>query len=217
MLLPLLPLLPVLLPVLLRLPLLPLLLLLLFRFEQIPLAEALQPIFGCADPTSGVPVVWRVLPFGLSHAPRIFQAITSSFVRVWRACGVVCLAYLDDILVFASSLAKALVRPYVQLEMLGVVVHAGAVPAFSMSHARVARMRAEATALLRTRTVRLRDLQGFLGRCSWAAIVAPTSILFCVSLIAHSCLSASFGALPPFDAECRDELHWWLRDGCVPC
>jgi len=51
---------------------------------------------------------WRVMPFGLVNAPAIFQRAMEDHLRdyVWK----ICLVYLDDVIVFATSWREHLDR-----------------------------------------------------------------------------------------------------------
>ena len=46
------------------------------------------------------------LPFGLCLAPAVFQGLINFPLRLFKAKGILCLAYLDDIIIFASSEQK---------------------------------------------------------------------------------------------------------------
>ena len=50
--------------------------------------------------------MFSCLPFGLCLAPAVFQGLINFPVRIFRAKGILCLAYLDDLIVFASSKAQ---------------------------------------------------------------------------------------------------------------
>lgn len=200
-------------------------------YWQVPVDESLSNLLTCVSPVDGSLARWRALPFGLAHAPALFQGISSAFVSAWRACGVRCLAYLDDILVFADSAAeharaidmivhdllsagwrispdKAFILPYVRLEMLGVVVH-GADHAFSLSARRRDKIAREARELLEATAPHLKDIQAFLGRCVWAALVLPLSSLFRPALTRVCATAEAHGVAPVLDDAAREELRWW--------
>ena len=77
--------------------------------------------------------IWRgraftftALPFGMYLAPAIFQRLINYPLKLYRAQGIHCLGYLDDLLVFASSKAqcqKDLLCLKEHLEKLGFIVN----------------------------------------------------------------------------------------------
>ncbi len=61
---------------------------------------------------------FRVLPFGLRSAPRVFTKILRVLVRRWRALGIRTVHYIDDFLFIASSKAEALwIRKIVEADL----------------------------------------------------------------------------------------------------
>ena len=68
---------------------------------QYAVEPALSARLGCVGPDGNLHS-WRVLPFGLSHAPRVFCSLTSLFIKKWRSQGIRCFAYIDDIVFFAA-------------------------------------------------------------------------------------------------------------------
>ena len=50
-----------------------------------------------------VPYQWRVLPFGLATAPRVFTSLTKLILFLWHHKGLRIVIYLDDILVLVCS------------------------------------------------------------------------------------------------------------------
>ena len=50
-----------------------------------------------------VPYQWRVLPFGLATAPRVFTSLTKPILFLCRHKGLCIVIYLDDILVLVCS------------------------------------------------------------------------------------------------------------------
>ena len=51
-----------------------------------------------------VPYQWRVLPFGLATAPRVFTSLTKPILFLCHCKGLCIVIYLDDILVLVSSM-----------------------------------------------------------------------------------------------------------------
>lgn len=61
---------------------------------------------------------WRVLPFGLSSAPRAYTKLSRCMLAFWRAKGIRVSNYIDDFIFFASSYEAALkLRDQVLLDM----------------------------------------------------------------------------------------------------
>jgi hypothetical protein len=51
----------------------------------------------------GVPKCFTGMIFGQTHAPRSWTKVIKTVVRVFRANGIRCVIYLDDLLVFCGS------------------------------------------------------------------------------------------------------------------
>ena len=77
-----------------------------------------------------VPYQWRVLPFGLATAPRIFTSLTKPILFLWCCKGLHIVIYLDDILVLVHS-KRAGKRAH--LFLCSLLVHLGLHINFSKS------------------------------------------------------------------------------------
>lgn len=198
-------------------------------YFQYPVSESLSRALHCRHPVSGVPHRWRVLPFGLSHAPRVFSQLTRQLVSLWRAQGITAFAYLDDVAVFAADAAtlarhlsivlqdlhdagirvsapKAFMTPFQVFELLGLMVDLRR-RCFFLSNERCQRLATEAAELLATAraTPRLR-LERFLGRLAFATMICPLLGFFRAHLSAA--LTSELSVLR-LSAEACEELQWW--------
>ena len=71
-------------------------------------------------------IEFNCLPFGLSSAPRVFTKIMKPVIRYFRKLGIICVIYLDDILIIASDFKKCKsdVRLIITfLEKLGFIIN----------------------------------------------------------------------------------------------
>lgn len=200
-------------------------------YWQVPVDGSLSRMLGCRLP-DGSFGRWTVLPFGLSHAPRLFAGITTSLVRAWRSAGLHVFAYLDDILVLADSAEehgravakvlgdlraagiivsskKAFLLPYRTLEFLGLLVDIPA-RAFALPAAKLGRIREEARALLGSGGS-VHDVEALIGRMAFAALAVPFARYFYTHLTAA--LSEAVAAARDrvqLNAGAVAELEWWL-------
>lgn len=70
---------------------------------------------------------WRVLPFGLSVAPRTYTKIMRLLLKRWRALGIRCSGYIDDSIFFAETVEEAeRIRDIVlrDMERFGLTINA---------------------------------------------------------------------------------------------
>ena len=75
-------------------------------YHQIPLKPTFRRF--CCFQWTGRVYRWRVMPFGLSSAPRAYTKISRCMVAYWRAQGIRVSNYIDDFIFFASSMEEAL-------------------------------------------------------------------------------------------------------------
>ena len=75
-------------------------------YHQIPLKQSFRRF--CCFHWQGRVYRWRVLPFGLSSAPRAYTKLSKVMLAYWRRQGIRCSNYIDDFLFLAASLAEAL-------------------------------------------------------------------------------------------------------------
>lgn len=75
-------------------------------YHQIPLKPSFRRY--CCFQWGGRVYRWRVLPFGLSSAPRAYTKLSRCMLAYWRAQGIRTSNYIDDFIFFAASMAAAL-------------------------------------------------------------------------------------------------------------
>ena len=75
-------------------------------YHQIPLKRSFQKY--CCFAWEARVYRWRVLPFGLSSAPRAYTKLSRVMLKYWRSQGIRCSNYIDDFLFAAASLSEAL-------------------------------------------------------------------------------------------------------------
>ena len=75
-------------------------------YHQIPLKPSFRRF--CCFQWEGRVYRWKVLPFGLSSAPRAYTKISRCMVAYWRAQGIRVSNYIDDFIFFAASMEEAL-------------------------------------------------------------------------------------------------------------
>lgn len=173
-------------------------------YWKIAFTSASRALFRCRGPDGSLHE-WTCLPFGWSHAPHLFQSISSAFRDAWRAAGIRVCVYLDDFLILASSVddlaaamdivtadllaagwqldpAKCFLQPHYVIEYLGVNVHVSD-RAFSLPTSKAQWLEAEADALLaETGPVRSDRLATFVGRASFARVALPRAGFFLAHL-----------------------------------
>ena len=74
-------------------------------YHQIPLKPAFRKF--CCFQWGGSIYRWRVLPFGLSSAPRAYTKLSRCMLAYWRAQGIRVSNYIDDFIFFAASYEEA--------------------------------------------------------------------------------------------------------------
>ena len=77
-----------------------------FGYRQMPVKEEDRP--KTAFSTHGRQVHWRVMPFGLTNGPATFTRLMN--LALSELTSTHCLAYLDDIIIWAPSLEEDLHR-----------------------------------------------------------------------------------------------------------
>jgi hypothetical protein len=203
-------------------------------YWQVPVDADLSARLGTWVP-GALFAQWVVLPFGLSVAPFAFASITQLLVRAWRAVGIRCLAYLDDIIFFAASLEehvwalrivvqdlvraglrvsvkKAFILPFRRLDALGVSVDLPR-QAFFVSPSYVEKVTTGVRDILAASPLLPRKaLEILFGRLGFVGLVHP--YLNIRRSIIASALSVSPGGPVPAVVEIwpelAEELRWWL-------
>ena len=74
-------------------------------YHQIPLKPSFQRY--CCFEWQGRVYRWRVMPFGLSSAPRAYTKLSRVLLKYWRRQGIRCSNFMDDFLFAAASFAEA--------------------------------------------------------------------------------------------------------------
>jgi hypothetical protein len=200
---------------------------------QYPVEPALSSRLGCAGPDA-LPYAWQVLAFGLSHAPKVFCSLTSALVRKWRSSNIRCLAYIDDIVIFAASLEdferavgvvlddlrdaglevspkKTFILPCTRLEVLGLTIDLQK-SSFSVPTGKIQKICESAQALLRSPRVLRRDLLSLLGRLSFASVACPYVIFYRAGLLQCASLGTNLHDLNEsisLSPSARQELEFW--------
>jgi hypothetical protein len=170
---------------------------------QYPVEANVSAQLGCLGP-DGNPFRWSVLPFGLSHSPKVFCSVTSALVRRWRSTGIRCMAYVDDIIVFASTFdefarateqilndlrnanilaapKKTFIRPFTRLDVLGLRLD---LPTQSLAVPpnKILKISAAARELLSSKHGSRRSLLSLVGRLGYASAACPYVIFFRAAL-----------------------------------
>jgi hypothetical protein len=189
-------------------------------------------------PGSATPFArWKVLPFGLSCAPRIFQSLTGSLVQAWRAAGLKVAVYLDDFIWGAStreelirtsriiaedlrdaglrlSPKKTFIRPHSVITYLGVIVDAErscfALPARKAN--RIADFARDALTH-RHAGVSTTALRSWLGRVCFATTVCPMAAILSSTLHADCADAVANGdSKTTLTTDALAELAFWYQD-----
>jgi len=106
---------------------------------------------------------WKVMPFGLSTAPRAFSKLTRALVKRWRLQGIRCSNYIDDFALVVKpeevdtvratvlrdlqdlglfvSIEKSMLRPGTMAKYLGVLLCTVPMPHLRMPDAKVVKLR----------------------------------------------------------------------------
>jgi hypothetical protein len=94
-------------------------------FYHIPLAESQQLYFTFNFQAKQY--CFTCLPFGLTASPRIFTKVLKPIIKMARTGGIRLVAYLDDLLIMASSKKEALRQKdwlINQLQLHGFIINA---------------------------------------------------------------------------------------------
>lgn len=180
---------------------------------------------------------FKVLPFGLSSAPRVFTKLTRYIVIHCRSLGLRLILYLDDSLLlarpkslayqhrdllmallddlgFVINFAKSEIEPrqnwtYIGLDWSSATMHV-AVPQDKLQQLHEA-----AQGLLDTHKPTCRKVQRFLGRANFSALGLPRARLHMRAL--QTCLRRTYKSVRdlfkpcPLSGQARKDLTWWLQ------
>ena len=179
---------------------------------------------------------FRVLPFGLNIAPRVFTKLTKPILQELRLLGIGVLVYLDDWLVWGRSRDECLRHTKLALE---VIQRRGFVVNFDKSHLvpsdslewlgiqwdartghmslpgdKVVSLRQDLRKLLRRRFISRRDLERMYGKLQFASLVDPVGKALLKSLNWTFRSLARKGLRDrrlPFPLHLKASLRRWLR------
>lgn len=177
---------------------------------------------------------WTALPFGLVTAPRVFSKLVKQAVRAARELGVVCVVYIDDLLVIAPdqltcrtnvlamaaffqrlgltvNFKKSVLSPTQEIEFLGLVLNS-VTQTVSVSAEKLAHLQRDAKTLTRREALPTRELAAFLGRLVAVRPAIPVTLLhtrhleLCKVRAVHEGGWEGQSHLTP---EAVTELVWW--------
>ena len=173
---------------------------------QYAVSPTLSAQLGCRGPDGDL-FHWSVLPFGMSHSPRVFCSLTSAFVRRWRSMNLRCMAYVDDIIFFSDSLegfvrtaeqilrdlrdanvavspSKTFISPFTRLDVLGLRLDLPS-RAFSVPPTKIRKISSLASELFAAKCSSRRSLLSLVGRLGFAAAACPYVIFFRAGLLGN--------------------------------
>ena len=181
---------------------------------------------------------FRVCPFGLASAPRIFTKILKPAIGLCRRLGIRILIYLDDLLLmnqdeqqlivdtnsviwilqhlgFVINWKKSIPTPQQQLEYLGFNINSAELT-LALPQDKVLKIREECQQLLQERQVSARRLAKLIGKLTatvLAVLPAPLHYRQLQMLRTKALLrgSQNYGTKIDLNEQCRDELMWWIH------
>ncbi len=181
---------------------------------------------------------FKVMPFGLSSAPRNFTKLLKPILAFWRRQGIRVIVFLDDILIINSSadglrkdvhfcvtflqimgfvinFKKSALEPAQRLEFLGMILDTLSLKLF-VPPDKIADITALGELLLAANMVLLRDLSKFIGKVNATRMALLPSPLFCrhlqQSLIQGLSEFSTYDALVGLSDMARTELRSWLSE-----
>ena len=205
-------------------------------YWHIPIAKALRPYLAFSSGRRNYQ--FRVLPFGLNIAPRVFTKILRPVHARLANMGVNILMYLDDWMVFAPThhqcaemvkltlqvgeemglafnLAKSSLLPTQSLQWLGMTWDT-TTTTLALSEDNQRRCLKQVVRALHSTTFTRRQWESLLGSINHAGLIVPLGRLRARRLILEG--SSIFGGLPrdsptPFPRRLRSLLRWWSSPG----
>ena len=183
---------------------------------------------------------FRVLPFGLNIAPRIFTKLTKPILRELRLLGVGVLVYLDDWLIwgrtrdecqratkltlevlqrrgFVVNWDKSHLEPTQCLEWLGIQWDASR-GTLSLPRDKVLSFGKDLRMLLRRRSISRREIERMFGKLQFAALIDPVGRALLKSLNWNLRSQARVGKRDrrfPFPLPLKSSFRRWLRPGVL--
>jgi hypothetical protein len=196
---------------------------------QYPVQKDLSAHLGCIGP-DGACFRWTVLPFGLSHSPRVFCSLTSAFVRRWRSTGIRCFSYVDDIIFMAASISefvraadtilsdlrdarvlvapkKTFILPFTRLYVLGLRLDLNK-QAWSVPPSKITKIATAASELIAEKSGSRKSLLSLIGRLGYASVACPYVIFFRAALLG-SVGSGHLSEIINLPPQALDELQFW--------
>jgi hypothetical protein len=193
-------------------------------YWNVPVSTDSLPYLRCRGPDFEV-YEWQCLPFGWSHAPAVFQAVSTCFRDAWRAAGLRVLVYLDDFVFFADtvddhltamemavgdlldagwplSLDKCDVTPASVVTYLGIDMNV-AMRTFALPASKVSRLSREADKIWQMRMcddIPLHEIETFAGRANFARLILPRAGAFLVHIYNLIATSRRAAAMWPEEA-----------------
>lgn len=178
---------------------------------------------------------FRVLPFGLSLAPLVFTKVLRPVLKWARSKGIRIFAYLDDLLIAASSkeqavkdtalvqdklkelgflvkLSKSQLTPTQRIQHLGFIIDSTKMT-LSVPGDKIRDVRREASKMVNKGAATVRQLSSFIGKTN-----AMTAAIFPARLRSQHLLqlkNASLAAgkqwtdVVDLTAEAKEDLLWW--------
>ena len=168
-------------------------------YWHVPIHRRFRPFLAVQD---GARVLrFRVMPFGLNIAPRVFTKLTRTVASLLADRGVYVLMYLDDWLVqgsteaetqaatattievcsslgFVFNIPKSLLNPTQQIQWLGMLWDAETAT-LRLSHDNRTRVQAKLRRAVVARTFTHKLWASLLGSLNYAAQVVPLGRLWC--------------------------------------
>ena len=180
---------------------------------------------------------FRVCPFGLATAPRVFTKILKPVVSVLRRAGVKLVIYLDDMILlnqdqsllrsqikttvwllehlgFQINWEKSMLNPVQQIEFLGFVIDSVSMKV-SLPDDKVQKIQTKCQEMLNAKTVTVRALAKLIGKVAasvQAILPGPLHYRQLQILKAYGLKQGnqSYETEVTLSAECKAEIRWWM-------
>ena len=205
-------------------------------YWHVPIAKAFRPFLAFSAGQRNYQ--FRVLPFGLNIAPRVFTKVLRPVHARLATMGVNIMMYLDDWLVFAPTrhdcaemvrltlqlgsemglafnLEKSSLHPTQTLQWLGMswdTTHS----TLALSRDNQLRCKKQVFRALHSSTLTRRQWESLMGSLNHASLIIPLGRLRARRLIFEG--SGTFRDLPrdspvPFPRRLKNLLQWWSKPG----
>ena len=179
---------------------------------------------------------FRVLPFGLASAPRVFTKVLKPVIAFLRRIGVRLVIYLDDILLmnkhetglakdvvtvmellkalgFVVNMAKSVLTPARALEYLGFQIDTIAM-SLALPQGKVKAIQDKCQELVKLDQTSVRELSQLIGKLSASILAVRPGPLNYRHLQMQKSKALfynrqSYAAIVCLTKECKVELNWW--------